>query len=70
MPLLAEVAGAGETLGSDPLYVANEGRLGAFVAADRAHAALTGRGELPGGRAAAIVGEVRDEPPGRASAAL
>jgi hydrogenase expression/formation protein HypE len=65
VPVRPEVAGAGEILGIDPLYVANEGKLGAFVAADRADAALEAMRSVPAGRDAAIVGEVREEPPGR-----
>ena len=40
IPVNPAVAGACELLGLDPLYVANEGRLVAFVAADRAEAVL------------------------------
>jgi hydrogenase expression/formation protein HypE len=65
VPVRPEVAGAGEILGIDPLYVANEGKLVAFVAADRADAALEAMRSVPAGRDAAIVGEVREEPPGR-----
>jgi len=65
VPVRPEVAGAGEILGIDPLYVANEGKLVAFVAADRADAALEAMRSLPSGADAAIVGEVREEPPGR-----
>jgi hydrogenase expression/formation protein HypE len=65
VPIRPEVAGAGEILGIDPLYVANEGKLVAFVAADRADAALEAMRSVPAGRDAAIVGEVREEPPGR-----
>jgi hydrogenase expression/formation protein HypE len=65
VPVRAEVAGAGEILGIDPLYVANEGKLVAFVAPELAEAALEAVRALPAGRDAAIVGEVRAEPPGR-----
>lgn len=65
VPVRPEVAGAGEILGIDPLYVANEGKLVAFVAPEHADAALGAMRALPAGRDAAIVGEVRDEPPGR-----
>jgi hydrogenase expression/formation protein HypE len=65
VPVRPEVAGAGEILGIDPLYVANEGKLVAFVAAQHADAALAALRSLPAGQDAAIVGEVRDEPPGR-----
>jgi hydrogenase expression/formation protein HypE len=65
VPVRAEVVGAGEILGIDPLYVANEGKLVAFVAPEHADAALEALRALPAGSDAAIVGEVREEPPGR-----
>jgi hydrogenase expression/formation protein HypE len=65
VPIRPEVAGAGEILGIDPLYVANEGKLVAFVAPEHADAALAAMRALPSGVDAAIVGEVREEPPGR-----
>ena len=65
LPLLPEVVGAGELLGIDPLYVANEGKLVAFVAPDRAGAAVDALRSHPSGGQAAIVGEVRAEPRGR-----
>jgi hydrogenase expression/formation protein HypE len=65
LPLRREVVGAGEILGIDPLYVANEGKLVVFVAADRADAALAAARSVPAGADAALVGEVRAEPPGR-----
>ena len=65
VPLRDEVKGAGEILGIDPLYMANEGKLVAFVAPEQADAALDGMRSTPGGEDSAIVGEVRDEPPGR-----
>lgn len=65
LPLRPEVVGAGEILGIDPLYVANEGKLVAFVAPERADAALDALRAQPAGADAAIIGEVRDEPEGR-----
>jgi hydrogenase expression/formation protein HypE len=65
VPVRPEVKGAGEILGIDPLYVANEGKLVAFVAPELADAALASLRALPAGQDAAIIGEVRDEPPGR-----
>jgi hydrogenase expression/formation protein HypE len=64
LPVAPEVNGACEILGIDPLYVANEGKLVAVVdgiAADEALAALRSH---PFGADAAVVGEVREEPPG------
>ncbi|MDX6201186.1 MAG: hydrogenase expression/formation protein HypE [Frankiales bacterium] len=65
VPVRPEVAGAGEILGIDPLYVANEGKLVAFVAPEQADAALEAMRSVSSGAEAAIIGEVRDEPPGR-----
>jgi hydrogenase expression/formation protein HypE len=59
LPVKAEVAGACEILGLDPLYVANEGKLVAVVAADTAERAARALGPE-----AAIVGELREEPAG------
>jgi hydrogenase expression/formation protein HypE len=55
LPLKPEVRGACEMLGLDVLYMANEGKLVAVLAAMRAH---------PAGIDAAIVGEVLAEPAG------
>jgi len=46
------------------MYVANEGRLVAFVRPDDADAALQAMRAVPGCEAAAEIGEVRTEPPG------
>ena len=64
VPVRPEVAGAAEILGIDPMYVANEGKLVAFVAADAAGRALHAMRSVPGCEAAAEIGEVRTEPPG------
>lgn len=64
LPIRPEVNGACEILGIDPLYVANEGKLVAFVAPEEADAALDAVRSHPLGRDAAIVAEVRPEPPG------
>ncbi|MDP9378241.1 MAG: hydrogenase expression/formation protein HypE [Actinomycetota bacterium] len=64
LPVREEVAGACEILGIDPLYVANEGKLVAVVAPECEAAALAALREHPLGRDAAVIGEVRDEPPG------
>src|SRR5918912_3473534 len=44
VPIRPAVAGACEILGIDPLYVANEGKLVAFVAPEAAQAALAALG--------------------------
>jgi len=64
VPVLPAVAGAAEILGIDPMYVANEGKLVAFVAPEAAAAALAALREVPGCEQAAEIGEVRTEPPG------
>ena len=64
VPVAPEVAGAAEILGIDPMYVANEGKLVAFVAPELADAALAAMRAMPGCEAAAEIGEVRTEPPG------
>jgi hydrogenase expression/formation protein HypE len=64
VPVEPAVAGACEILGIDPMYVANEGKLLAFVAADAADDALAALRSAPGGEQAAEIGEVRTEPPG------
>lgn len=64
VPVQGSVAGAAEMLGIDPMYIANEGKFVAFVAADRAEAALEALREVEGCGDAAEIGEVREEPPG------
>ena len=64
IPVRPEVTGACEILGIDPLYVANEGKLAAIVAPEAADAALALMRANDIGVDAAIVGEVRPDPPG------
>lgn len=64
VPLKEPVRGACELLGLDPLHIANEGQFLAVVAPDRAADALAALRAVPGGEAAAVIGEVRDEPAG------
>jgi len=64
VPVDRAVAGACELLGIDPLYVANEGKLVAFVAPERAAAALESLRSVDGCEQAAVIGEVKAEPPG------
>ncbi len=64
VPVHPAVTGACEILGINPMYVANEGKLVAFVAPDSAAAALDALRAVPGCEAAAEIGEVRTEPPG------
>lgn len=65
IPLRQEVAGASEILGLDPLYIANEGKLIAIVAPDRADMILGIMRNNRYGRDAAIIGTVTEEFPGR-----
>jgi len=63
-PVRAEVRGACEILGIDPLYAACEGRLVAFVARDEADAALRAMRAHPLGQGAATIGTAGADPPG------
>jgi hydrogenase expression/formation protein HypE len=51
-------------LGIDPAYIANEGKLVAFVAPERSAEALAALRAVEGCEEAAEIGEVRSEPPG------
>jgi hydrogenase expression/formation protein HypE len=64
IPLRAEVRGACEMLGLDPLYVANEGKLIAVVPPGEADVVLAAMRSHPLGRDAAIIGRVVAEHPG------
>lgn len=58
LPVAGPVAAACELLGFDPLHVACEGRLVAFVPAAQAAAALDVLRRAPGGAQAALIGSV------------
>jgi len=64
IPVCDEVRGACEILGLDPLYVANEGKLVAVVAAEVADQIVERMRQNPLGQQARIIGEVRAEPKG------
>ena len=64
IPVRAEVHGACEILGLDPLYVANEGRLVAIIADEAADLLVARMREHPLGREACVIGEVTAEPHG------
>ena len=64
IPVHGEVRGACEILGLDPLTIANEGKLLAIVAPDKAELALKVMRSHPLGREAAIIGTVQADPPG------
>ncbi|MBJ6723761.1 hydrogenase expression/formation protein HypE [Geomesophilobacter sediminis] len=65
LPVNEGVTGVCSILGLDPLYVANEGKLLAFVAPDRAQEALKIMRAHPMGCDAAIIGEVTSSGGGR-----
>ena len=64
LPIRAEVRGACELLGLDPLYVANEGKLLAVVPPGDAEHVLRAMRSHPLGRNAAVIGEVVADHPG------
>ena len=64
VPVQPAVLGACEILGIDPMYVANEGRLVAFVAPEAADDALAALSAVPGCEQAAEIGEVKTDPAG------
>ncbi len=64
LPIDSAVAGACDLLGIDPLYVANEGKLLAVVAAKEADAAVRALRSHPLGSAAVLIGDIRAEPQG------
>ncbi len=65
LPVRPAVNGASEILGIDPIYVANEGKLVAFLDPDVADAALAAVRATEAGADACLVGEVVADPPGR-----
>ncbi len=64
IPVIPAVASACELLGLDPLYVANEGRMVAFVRAPLADQALKILRAHPLGRDAQVIGSVTERHPG------
>jgi hydrogenase expression/formation protein HypE len=64
IPVRAEVRGAAELLGIDPMYVACEGRLVAVVDGASAEAALDAMHAHPLGVQAAVIGHVTGDSPG------
>ncbi|MFZ5571532.1 MAG: hydrogenase expression/formation protein HypE [Thermodesulfobacteriota bacterium] len=65
IPLRPEVGGLCELLGFDPLFVANEGKLVAFVPEAEAEAVLEAIRHDPLGENACIIGRVLADSPGR-----
>ncbi|MER5777785.1 hydrogenase expression/formation protein HypE [Streptomyces sp. NPDC002039] len=64
VPIPDPVANACAILGLDPLYVANEGKLVAFVPREHADAVLDAMRAHPLGRHAAVIGEAVEAHPG------
>ncbi|MGQ0840924.1 hydrogenase expression/formation protein HypE [Actinokineospora sp.] len=64
IPVKAEVRGASELLGIDPLYVACEGRIVVIVDGAHADTALAAMRAHPLGEQAAVIGRVKADPPG------
>jgi hydrogenase expression/formation protein HypE len=64
VPVHPSVAGAAEMLGIDPMYIANEGKLVAFVTPERSADALEALRAVKGCEDATEIGEVKTEPPG------
>jgi hydrogenase expression/formation protein HypE len=64
IPIKESVKGACEILGLDPLYVANEGKLVALVAADAAEKVVRSMRHHPLGRQAQVIGEAVSHHPG------
>ncbi|NOX88091.1 MAG: hydrogenase expression/formation protein HypE [Calditrichaeota bacterium] len=65
IPIREEVHAACEILGIDPLYVANEGKLIAFVPSDIAESVLRVIRQNPLGKEAEIIGEAVKKHPGK-----
>jgi len=66
IPVREDVKAACETLGMDPLFVANEGKLVAMVAEASADAVLQAMRTVPQGRDARVIGRVVAGHPGMA----
>jgi hydrogenase expression/formation protein HypE len=64
IPIREEVSGICELLGFDPLYIANEGKLLAFVGPDTAEGVLKTMKESEYGNDASIIGKVVTHSPG------
>jgi hydrogenase expression/formation protein HypE len=64
VPLRPEVSAVCEMLGLDPLFIANEGKLVAFVPQDHAEKVLEAMHRHPLGRDSALIGKVVEAHPG------
>ena len=64
IPVRAEVRGASELLGIDPMYVACEGRMVVVVDGDQAQDALAAMRAHPLGEQASVIGHIAEDPRG------
>jgi hydrogenase expression/formation protein HypE len=65
IPVRGPVQAACEILGFDPLYIANEGKLLAFVGREDVDGVLMAMRNNPYGKRAAVIGHVQNSPAGR-----
>ncbi len=65
LPVKNEVSGICELLGFDPLYLANEGKLIAFVKAEHVDRVIAAMRRDAFGKEACVIGEVVDDHPGK-----
>ena len=65
VPIRESVVAAAEILGLDPFYIANEGKLIAILPPAQTEAVLVAMKKNPYGQDAAVIGEVKEEHPGR-----
>ena len=64
-PMTEEVRGVCDLLGFDPFYLANEGKLIAFVPQEKAERVFDAMKADPLGRESVIIGRVVDDNPGK-----
>lgn len=65
VPVAPEVKSACDLLGFDPYYLANEGKLVAFCAPERAEEVISRMKSVPCGASAVVIGRVIADHPGR-----
>jgi hydrogenase expression/formation protein HypE len=65
LPVRNEVQGACELLGLDPFYLANEGKLLAFVSPESTDSVLAAMRSVPEGQEACVIGELVADHPGQ-----
>ena len=65
IPVREEVRGVCEVLGLDPLYLANEGKLVAIVAADDAERLISVMQQHPAGKDSSVIGKIEASPEGK-----